>query len=305
MCGLPSVTTVPAVEVTAGSAVPASAVSTSPALRDRRTRMTGADATVGDLYEHGEDAWANGAELVYRPLAEALVATSPVDLSGRSALDAGAGTGAGSRALLAAGARPVAVDLAWTMLAHERVRRPPAAVADLYHLPFRPGSFGAVLAPFVLNHVVQPAEVLRRMAECLEPGGVLLASTFAESDRLPVKDVIDGVALAHGMEPPAAYQWLRCEAAPLVGDAASMVGAARTAGLVEVDVMEGPIDVGIHEPADLVAYRFGMPHISRFLDALDAGQRDAVVAEAVAAVAAAHDGSSLAPRVVFLAARVA
>ena len=58
--------------------------------------MTGADATVGDLYEHGEDAWANGAELVYRPLAEALVATSPADLSGRSALDAGAGTGRGT-----------------------------------------------------------------------------------------------------------------------------------------------------------------------------------------------------------------
>ena len=242
---------------------------------------------------------------MYRPLAEALVATSPADLSGRSALDAGAGTGAGSRALFAAGPRPVAVDLAWTMLAHERVRRPPAAVADLYRLPFRPGSFGAVLAPFVLNHVVQPAEVLRRMAECLEPGGVLLASTFAESDRLPVKDVIDGVALAHGMEPPAAYQWL-----PMRGRAAGRGrgldgGAARTAGLVEVDVMEGPIDVGIHEPAELVAYRFGMPHISRFLDALDAAQRDAVVAEAVAAVAGAHDGSSLAPRVVFLAARVA
>jgi SAM-dependent methyltransferase len=265
--------------------------------------MTGDEQTVGDLYEHGEAAWASGAELVYQPLADALVASSPVDLSGRRALDAGAGTGAGSRALSAGGALPVAIDLAWSMLAHDREHRPPSAVADLYHPPFRPGSLGVVLAPFVLNHVGDPAEVMRRLGECLEPGGVLLASTFAESDRLAVKDVIDEVALAHGMELPPAYLWVRSELAPLIGDASAMREVARGAGLVDVEVFEGPVDVGIDAPEDLVAYRFGVPHVSRFLDSLDAAHRAAVVAEAVRAVTAVHDGSSLAPRVVFLSAR--
>ena len=64
---------------------------------DGRSRAS--TSTVGDLYEDVHLAWSSGAELVYRPMADALVARSPVDLAGRRMLDVGAGTGAGTRAL--------------------------------------------------------------------------------------------------------------------------------------------------------------------------------------------------------------
>jgi 2-polyprenyl-3-methyl-5-hydroxy-6-metoxy-1,4-benzoquinol methylase len=60
-------------------------------------------------YEGAATGWADGAELVYGPLADALLARAP-DLAGQLVLDVGAGTGAVSRRLIAAGAHAVAVD---------------------------------------------------------------------------------------------------------------------------------------------------------------------------------------------------
>ena len=53
-------------------------------------------------YEGAASAWADGAELVYGPLADALLARAPA-LAGRVVLDVGAGTGAVSRRLVTAG----------------------------------------------------------------------------------------------------------------------------------------------------------------------------------------------------------
>jgi ubiquinone/menaquinone biosynthesis C-methylase UbiE len=238
-------------------------------------------------------------------MADALVARSPVDLAGRRVLDVGAGTGAGSRALQAVGAEPIAIDLAFSMLAHDRAHRPPALVADLYRPPIQVAAVAGVLAPFVLNHVDAPTDALAALAICVEPGGVVLASTFSEDDRPPVKDLIDAVAVRHGCEMPEAYRFVRDRAAPLVGRTDAMREVARAAGLIEVDVTASAVDTGVSAPEDLVAYRFALPHIAAFLAGLPPDQRAAIVAEAVEEVAAHHDGSALAPVVVVLAARVA
>ena len=264
----------------------------------------GSPVTVGPLYEGLEVAWATGAEPVYGPMADALVAHSPVDLSGRIVLDVGAGTGAGSRALEAVGARPVAMDLAHSMLAHDREHRPPAVVGDLFAPPFRSASFAGALLPFVINHVDEPAEAFRSLARGVEPGGVLLASTFAESDRPPLKDVIDAVVVRHGCVPPEEYVWVRERSAPLTGSATAMGEVASTAGLADIDVVERAVDTGVSAPAQLVAYRFALPHVTRFLASLDAEARAAIIAEAEREVARHTDGSSLTPVVVLLAARV-
>ena len=47
-----------------------------------------------DHYALSGRRWALGAELVYGPIAADLVAMSPHSLTGRTVLDAGAGTGA-------------------------------------------------------------------------------------------------------------------------------------------------------------------------------------------------------------------
>jgi SAM-dependent methyltransferase len=261
-------------------------------------------ATVGGLYEDVHLAWSSGAELVYGPMADALVARSPVDLAGRQVLDVGAGTGAGSRALEAVGAEPIALDLAFSMLAHDRANRPPAVVADIYRPPIRVATLSGVLAPFVLNHVDAPADALAALASCTQPGGVVLASTFSEDDRPPVKDLIDAVAARHGCQMSDATRFARERAAPLVGRTDAMAAVARSAGLVDVDVVTAAVDTGVSAPDDLVAYRFALPHIAAFLAGLPPAERDDIVAEAVDEVARHHDGTALAPAVVFLAARV-
>jgi predicted RNA methylase len=52
-------------------------------------------------------------------------------LAGRTVLDAGAGTGAASSALVAAGARPIAMDLSSDLLAWNARARPPGVIADI------------------------------------------------------------------------------------------------------------------------------------------------------------------------------
>jgi len=258
-----------------------------------------------DLYHRAAAGWSAGAELVYQPLAHALVAVSPMPLADRCILDLGAGTGAGSRALQAVGAIPIAVDLALAMLRHDRALRPPAVVADVRRLPFAAGAADGALAPFVLNHVDQPVLVLGEVARGVRPGGVVLASTFSDADRPPVKELVDAVAIQHGWTPPPSYVWLKDHALDLLGSAGRMADAATAAGLVDVTVTEGPVEVGVSSVRDLVAFRLGMAHLSDFLASRSEDDRAALVAEAEAAVAQRHDGSDLAPSVVFLAARVA
>ncbi len=88
-----------------------------------------------DHYARSGPRWALGAELVYRPIAAELVATSPHRLTGRTVLDAGAGTGAATAALRRRGARILAIDLSPAMLAWQAAARPPCAVADIRSLP--------------------------------------------------------------------------------------------------------------------------------------------------------------------------
>ena len=78
-------------------------------------------------YSATGSAWEHGPARIYNRLAEIVVAALPVSIDGASTLDLGAGTGAATRALLAAGAgRVVAVDAATGMLSHNAGRRPPA-----------------------------------------------------------------------------------------------------------------------------------------------------------------------------------
>ena len=134
---------------------------------------------------------------------------------------------------------------------------------------------------------------------------MVLASTFSESDRPAVKDQIDAVVARHGCIPAPEYAWFKAAAAPLTGEAGAMADVAERAGLVDVVVVERAVEVGVSSADELVTYRFSLPHIARFLAGLDPAQRDEIVAEAVAEVDAVHDGSDLAPVVVFLVARVA
>ncbi len=137
-------------------------------------------STLAGDYSDTGGAWEEGPARVYDRLAAVLIDRSPVPLAGGRVLDVGAGTGAASRAALAAGvAEAVGVDAAFGMLAHRATARPPAVVGDALALPFARSAFDATVAAFSLNHLPCPAAGLREMARVTRSGGAILAASYA------------------------------------------------------------------------------------------------------------------------------
>jgi 2-polyprenyl-3-methyl-5-hydroxy-6-metoxy-1,4-benzoquinol methylase len=117
------------------------------------------------------------------PLALArLVSAADLPRGGR-VLDAGCGPGLVSSVFLVAGYRVVGVDLSQEMI--ERARRrcqPHGEQATFLQISvFDPsldalGPFDAALSRYVLHHVQDPAQFLRRQIELLRPGGILVVN---------------------------------------------------------------------------------------------------------------------------------
>ena len=249
-------------------------------------------------YESAAAGWADGAELVYGPLADALLARAP-DVAGRVVLDLGAGTGAVSHRLVAAGAHVVAVDASLPMLAHRAASRPPGVVGDIARLPLLGGAVDGAAAAFVLNHLTDPVGALIEVRRVLCRGGFVVASVFSTADRPAAKAVIEGVMSAAGWQPPGWYRFLKTVDAQL-GSAPLMVTAAESAGLEHIDVVERAVPTGVTDPHEVVRYRLSQPQFAGFVAGLDDTTRRQVVDECVAAVAVT--GEAFVPGVVFLAA---
>jgi hypothetical protein len=80
-----------------------------------------------------------------------------------------------------------------------------------------------------------------------------------------------------------------------------MSAAAAAAALIDINVDEEPVDVGLTEPQALVDYRFGQAHFAEWLAEFSPEDRAAVRTAAVHAIE--DDMEPFRPRVVFLAAR--
>jgi|SRR5579875_3807947 len=95
-------------------------------------------------------------------------------------LDAGCGPGLVAEALLQAGYRVVGVDLSAEMISRARKRcalfgeRASFEQKSLFDRSLV-GSFDGALSRFVLHHTPDPLAFVRRQAELLRPGGVLVA----------------------------------------------------------------------------------------------------------------------------------
>lgn len=237
-----------------------------------------------DHYARAAQSWAEGATLVYGPIARQLVGTSPHTLAGHSVLDVGAGTGVANTALAAVGARPVAVDTSASMLAWRAWDRPAAVVGDIRALPIKGGAVDDTLAAFVLNHLANPAAGLAELVRVTRRGGAVLACVFSNASQSAARDVIDQAAQQEGWEIPAWYGNLKQTAVPLLGTAETMEQTARSAGLDDVLVDERSVDVGIDRPEQLVAYRLGQAHYSEWIDEHEPERLQAIKRRLVEAV---------------------
>jgi SAM-dependent methyltransferase len=119
---------------------------------------------------------APGASREARLVAEKIAATQG------PWLDLSCGPGTSTRALVAcAGGRAVfGVDLSRAMLARAHAAAPTAVLvrADAARLPFRDGSFGAVVNLAALDLYADPARVVAESSRVLASGGRWVVSTF-------------------------------------------------------------------------------------------------------------------------------
>jgi len=256
--------------------------------------------SVADAYSAGASAWADGPIRIYATLADLLVASSPIELSGQRVLDLGAGTGAASRPAVAAGAEVVAVDTALGMLQLDRDARPPGIVGDALALPLRPRSFDAVVAAFSLNHLDPPARGVREVATTLRGAGVLLASVYADDDDHPVKQAVEQAMLDAGWQRPAWYVTVKkaMHAWGTVDDASAII---EQGGMVSEKLELHEIAFPDLALDALVGWRMGMAQFAAFLAALDDQERRAVGCRARALLGPTPE--PLVRRVIFINAR--
>ena len=101
-----------------------------------------------------------------------------------------AGCGVGSQTLTLAqkspGAEIISIDISDASIAKAKERADAAGItnvrferADVFSLPFRPGSFDHVFVCFVLEHLSEPVEALRALKDVLRDGGSI---TVIEGD---------------------------------------------------------------------------------------------------------------------------
>jgi ubiquinone/menaquinone biosynthesis C-methylase UbiE len=107
---------------------------------------------------------------------------------GSSVLEAGCGVGAQTVTLASNSpkARITSIDVSEGSLAEARKAVRAAGIenvtfqhADIFHLPYPPGSFDHVFVCFVLEHLARPVEALKALKSALKPGGTM---TVIEGD---------------------------------------------------------------------------------------------------------------------------
>lgn len=251
-------------------------------------------------YDGTAGRWSEGPGAVYGPLADRLAAALPEPVSGSLALDAGAGGGAVSAALLQRGARVLAVDLSVPMLLAGAEHRPPAVAGDIGRLPLRSGCVDLAAAAFVLSHVPSPAAALAELRRVTRRDGWVLASAFPAGPPHPAKTAVEEVAAAFGYRRPEWYERFKASYETRVGTARGLSEIGAAAGLSGIAVIETTVDLGELTGVQLAAWRLDMPHLRAFVSGLTPTGRRRLVARARAALG---EGMALRLPVLLLRAR--
>jgi SAM-dependent methyltransferase len=114
--------------------------------------------------------------------------TVPSDYRGKLVLDAGCGNGRYAKLANDWGARVVAVDISSAVETAQHnvgIRDEVAVVqADLFRLPFRPGTFGVVYSVGVLHHTPDAKAAFERIQPLVKPGGFFSIFIHGQGNRV-------------------------------------------------------------------------------------------------------------------------
>jgi len=133
-------------------------------------------------------------------------------MQGKLGLDVGCGAGRHVYQASKLGAEMLAIDLSQAVDAAYRNNRdnPRGHIvqADLYHLPFRPGTFDFIYSLGVLHHLPQPEEGYRRIIPLLKPGGAFFAWLYAYALRKVALEGLRFVAQRLSNDNIRRFAWL-------------------------------------------------------------------------------------------------
>lgn len=134
-----------------------------------------------DRFDRNEvrDGWVKDSYNYYKHFPEVLA-----DGGEKVALDIGCGSGADLLRFAEEGFETVGLDLADTIdEAYANTRHIPrinTMQANLYHLPFRQGTFDVVYAFGVIHHLPNPYQGFQRLVEMVKPGGWVLLYVYED-----------------------------------------------------------------------------------------------------------------------------
>lgn len=162
---------------------------------------------------------------------EALLDAAQVS-AGMRVLDLCCGTGVGAAAAAERGAAVTGLDFSAAMLAEARRANPLLAFdeGDIEALPYRDGSFDAVIDNFGIHHAPYPARAVAEALRVLRPGGRFAFTTWAAPEENIAWKLLFDAVRAHG-DPDAA------KAPPSGGNLvtiAAVLDLLRAAGFAEM-----------------------------------------------------------------------
>lgn len=142
------------------------------------------------------------AEYVIKGL-ELVLGEEFASVKGANILDAGAGTGQISAALLGAGANVTAIDISPSMLeiARERCEKfenYKTLTGDLTNLPFDDNSFDFIASRWVMEFIPDWPKAVREMRRVLKPGGSLVLIFTHNMLNTTVRDLFEKTARKRG-----------------------------------------------------------------------------------------------------------
>jgi SAM-dependent methyltransferase len=157
--------------------------------------------------------------------------------AGTRVLDVGCGLGTLAAAAAARGARATGVDLAEGMLEEARRRHPALelVLGDVEDLPFGEGSFEAVTAAFVVNHLADPERGAAELARVARPGGRVGLAMWGPLDEVALLGLPTAAATAAGLDEHAIPVGPSGER---FTDTGELTGLLSGAGLADVTLRE-------------------------------------------------------------------
>lgn len=111
------------------------------------------------------------------------------ELEGSTVLEAGCGMGRFLEVASQRGAQVIGVDLSLSVEAAYEIHRAKPNVhiiqSDIFHLPFRKGTFNRIFSIGVLHHTPDPPEAFQSLVPLLVPGGAISVWVYSRNIRNP------------------------------------------------------------------------------------------------------------------------